>query len=99
MLEISVERRDTPRFSLHTPCKVFDPRAARYHAGSTCDISRGGVQIQLDRAASLSPGDTVFVGIAQTRRHALLKETGGLTLGIQFHNPTDELPNLQLLAA
>ncbi|NNF43149.1 MAG: PilZ domain-containing protein [Phycisphaerales bacterium] len=72
MLDIDHERRCEPRLVIERPCKIFDPRARKYVAGCTRDVAPGGLMLRLDRVVPLEPGDRVYVGIARTRRHALL---------------------------
>lgn len=67
------ERRTHPRVDLQRPVKVFDPQSGKYHTGSTCDVSAGGVLIELAHAIPARPGNDVLLGIAQKRRQPLLR--------------------------
>ena len=69
------DRRLFERVESHRPCKVFDPQSGKYIAGETCDISEGGLMIVCDRPLMAAPGDTVYVGVAMTRRQALISAT------------------------
>ena len=73
MFRIEGDRRRHPRIELQRPCKVFDPRSGKYHAGQTRDLSNGGLLLEIPRLLELKPGDRVHVGVAMTRRHALLQ--------------------------
>ena len=73
MLELDRDRRDGPRVSLSRPCKVFNPRTGKYVAGTTRNLSSGGVGMVLHRPVELEAGDVLYVGIAKKRRQALLK--------------------------
>ena len=73
MLDIDHERRNSDRWPLVRPCKVFDPRGQRYIAGCSRNVSPGGMLISLDRRLPLEPGDRVFVGLSSSRRQALLR--------------------------
>ena len=73
MINIEQDRRETPRIVVKRPCKVFDPKARKYLAGSTCDMSSGGLLLRLNYPLGLGPGDRIFVGVAQTRRQMLLR--------------------------
>ncbi|MHC4909996.1 MAG: PilZ domain-containing protein [Planctomycetota bacterium] len=66
------DRRDDPRIELNRPCKVYDVRGQRYLAGMTWNVSRGGMCLEVDRPLELSPGDSIYVGIAARRREAVL---------------------------
>ncbi|MHC5001538.1 MAG: PilZ domain-containing protein [Planctomycetota bacterium] len=67
-----VERRQQPRIEYVRPCKVYDPRSRRYVAGSTWNVSRGGILVELKRPLPLVPGDRLFVGLATRRRDAVI---------------------------
>jgi hypothetical protein len=73
MLRIEGDRRRYPRIELQRPCKVFDPSTGKYHAGQTRDLSNGGILLEIPRLLELKPGDRVHVGVAMTRRHAILQ--------------------------
>jgi hypothetical protein len=73
MLELDRDRRDAPRVSLNRPCKVFNPRTGKYIAGTTRNVSAGGVSIVLHRPVELEAGDVLHLGIARKRRQALLR--------------------------
>ncbi|UCD74252.1 MAG: PilZ domain-containing protein, partial [Phycisphaerales bacterium] len=73
MINIEQDRRESPRTAVKRPCKVYDPQARKYLAGTTCDVSSGGLLLRLDRPLGLGPGDRVSVGVAQTRRQMLLR--------------------------
>ena len=66
------ERREHPRVELTRPCKIYDPRSRRYVAGTTWNVSRQGVLVELKRPLPLVPGDRLFVGLAMRRREAVL---------------------------
>jgi len=67
------DRRVHPRSAVERPVKLFDTRSGKYHAGSTCDISVGGVLIEMPHTLPCRPGDDVLLGIAQKRREPLLR--------------------------
>ena len=72
MLTIDHERRDWHRISLSRPCKVFNPRTGKYIAGTTRDLSGGGLLLNLQRRPDAEPGDRLYVAVAQKRRQPLI---------------------------
>ena len=66
------ERRSEPRHDLQRPCKVWDPRSGKYHTGSTRNVSRSGMLLEIDRPLWLASGDEIFVGVAARRRDSVL---------------------------
>ena len=106
MLSIDHDRRDGDRIVLSRPCKIYNPKSHKYIAGTTCDVSFGGLLIRLDRSAQVETGDCLYVGIAQKRRQTLLRSsdmirtrvvrslsstTGQTMLGLQFTDPSQKL--------
>ena len=73
MLSLDHERRAEPRISLTRACKIFDPRTRRYVPGTTCNVSCDGLLLRLHQATNLTVGDRIYVGIAERRRHAILR--------------------------
>lgn len=73
MLQLDSERRTETRLAIRRPCKLFDPGAGRYVRGDTVNISPGSMLIRFDCSLPLEPGTHIQVGIAQHRRHALLR--------------------------
>lgn len=57
------ERRTSERMQVVRPAKVFDPRAQRYHAAQTCNISAGGALLKVQRTLPVFSGDRVEVMI------------------------------------
>ncbi|MHC4083179.1 MAG: PilZ domain-containing protein [Planctomycetota bacterium] len=66
------ERRAHARVNLARPCKLYLPNVGKYVAGSTWNLSAGGVLLQLDLPAGIALGDRLYVGIALKRRQAVL---------------------------
>ena len=66
------ERRTHARVNLERPCKLYLPHVGKYVAGSTWNLSAGGVLLQLHLPAGVAPGDRLYVGIALKRRQAVL---------------------------
>jgi hypothetical protein len=66
------ERRTHARVKLQRPCKLYLPYVGKYVAGSTWNLSAGGVLLQLVLPAGIAPGDRLYVGIALKRRQAVL---------------------------
>jgi hypothetical protein len=66
------ERRTHARVKLERPCKLYLPHVGKYVAGSTWNLSAGGVLLQLYLPAGIAPGDRLYVGIALKRRQAVL---------------------------
>jgi hypothetical protein len=102
MISIDRERRESPRIRVTRPCKLFDPRSRKYIAGSTCDVSAGGMLLRVSRPLDLDPGDRLFVAVAQKRRQALLRSsdliqlevvrtvplsTNETAIGVRFRHP------------
>jgi c-di-GMP-binding flagellar brake protein YcgR len=73
MLQIDRDRREFPRITIQRPCKLFDPRSGKYYAALSVDLSAGGVLIRLERPMHVDPGSSMFLGMAQKRRQALLR--------------------------
>lgn len=73
MLELDHDRRDGPRVSLSRPCKVYDPKSGKYIAGTTRNVSAGGLSMVAFKSLPLEAGDRLYVGITKKRRQALLK--------------------------
>lgn len=93
------DRRRSPRIRIQRPTKLFDPQSGKYHLGSTCDLSSGGVLVELSRPIGARVGDIVVMGIAQKRQQPLLHRNemiranvvrtmqtndGGMLLAAQF---------------
>ncbi len=57
------ERRTSERMQVVRPAKVFDPRAHRYHAAQTCNISAGGALLKVQRTLPVFSGDRLEVVI------------------------------------
>ena len=73
MLAIDRERRDWHRIPLTRPCKVYNPRTGKYIAGTTRDLSGGGLMMHLVRRPDAEPGDRLYVAVAQKRRQPLIR--------------------------
>jgi hypothetical protein len=69
---MKTERRRYRRLKLSKPCKLFDPRSAKYASGRTCDLSSHGMLINLDQSVGLRPGDPISVGIVLDDRHVVI---------------------------
>jgi c-di-GMP-binding flagellar brake protein YcgR len=69
------ERRSHVRISSCRPVKIYDERSGKYYIGSTCDISAGGVLIELPHAIAAHPDDALLVAIAEKRRQPLLRQS------------------------
>ncbi len=57
------DRRMSPRMSVAHGAKVFDPRAQRYHAAQTCNISATGALLKVQRSMPVMSGDRLDVAI------------------------------------
>lgn len=73
--EPTKERRSHPRLHVQRPAKIFDPGSGKYHIGSTRDLSAGGMLIELSQGISARPGDSIMIGVAQTRRQPILRQS------------------------
>jgi hypothetical protein len=106
MIDIDHERRDGPRIALSRPCKVYEPRSLKYVAGTTCDVGSGGMLLRLSRRLDVQPDDHVYVGVAQKRRHAILRSdemieakvvrtlpltSGEVALAVRFTEPAPDV--------
>ncbi|MCL4196045.1 MAG: PilZ domain-containing protein [Phycisphaerales bacterium] len=58
-----IDRRSSRRISAVHPAKVFDPRAQRYHAAQTCNLSAGGALLKIERSMPVCGGDRLDVMI------------------------------------
>ena len=72
MIRIEGERRDDPRTELLQPCKVYEPISRKYHVGSTSNVSRSGMLIQIERPMRMEPGDELYLGLAAKRRSRII---------------------------
>lgn len=70
---IEGDRRRHARIPLTQPCKVYDSRSGKYYAGTTQNVSHGGMLIDLPRLLDMQPGETLHVGVAMKRRQNLLR--------------------------
>lgn len=55
------DRRTSQRISVAHAAKVFDPRAQRYHAAQTCNVSAGGALLKVQRSMPICSGDRLDV--------------------------------------
>jgi hypothetical protein len=67
-----IERRANERLRMVRPGKIFDPRLEKYLPCATCDISAGGAFVEVPDGIRFEPGDRFYIGIALTRRQALI---------------------------
>ena len=72
------ERRTHARVKLQRPCKLYLPHVGKYVAGSTWNLSAGGVLLPRSLPAGMAPGDRLYVGIGLKRRQAVLTAGGML---------------------
>lgn len=66
------DRRAYLRQNLSRPCKLYLPKAGTYVGASTWNVSPGGALVRIDRRAPVAPGDRLYLGIAFTRRQAII---------------------------
>ena len=105
MIFTDQDRRGGRRVSLTRPCKVFVPRSRRYVAGTTCNVSHGGMLLRIARSMNVDIGDQMFVAVAHKRRQSLLHSgdmlevkiermlpltTGELAVAVTFSDPSQE---------
>jgi hypothetical protein len=99
------DRRTSPRISVAHAAKVFDPRAERYHAAQTCNVSAGGALLKVQRSMPVCSGDRLDVIIdteAELSRVLALNEfvparvvrvtaidRFSQAVAVQFHAATD----------
>ncbi len=62
--EFKADRRRFPRARVDRPCKLYDPRARRYYAARTIDLSRGGALIELQAPRAIPAHAEVFLALA-----------------------------------
>jgi hypothetical protein len=55
------------------PCKLYRPSDDRFVAGTTCDLSDGGVMVRLNQHLPIVPGETVRVGMGPRRSDGFLQ--------------------------
>ena len=67
------DRRRHIRSDLMRPCRLFVPDMEKYLHGMTCNISLGGLLIQISRPYPLKPGDILRVGIALDDRQGFMQ--------------------------
>lgn len=58
------ERRRRPRTCSSQSVKLYDPASGRYFAGHTCDVSEGGMRLEMPARLPALPGRTACVYIA-----------------------------------
>lgn len=66
------DRRRHPRVSIDLPVKVRNQFSGKYGAGQAVNISAGGAMLRLSFGPMLTPGQPIRVGIAGTRRSAVI---------------------------
>lgn len=70
---LASERRSSERRASVRPAKVYDPRADRFYAGRTSNISADGALLCLRRSLPVHVGDRFEVGIAGDGDEVLLR--------------------------
>ncbi|MCA9291007.1 MAG: PilZ domain-containing protein [Phycisphaerales bacterium] len=68
------ERRRDPRHTVMVPCKLYDPRSRKYTRALTCNISAGGIMIDLPYDRDLKPGDRIMVGVPSSPGEAVIAQ-------------------------
>ena len=58
------ERRRRPRARVSKSVKLYDPLSGRYFAGHTCDVSDGGLRLELPAKLPALAGQTACVYVA-----------------------------------
>jgi len=58
------DRRKHPRRPLERPAKLFMPKSGRFLAGSTRNLSVGGVLVVAEADARMEPGDAIHMTVA-----------------------------------
>lgn len=61
------ERRRRPRSAVSKSVKLYDPESGRYFAGHTCDVSEGGLRLELPSRLPAVAGRTACLYIAHNR--------------------------------
>lgn len=72
-LSIDSDRRIEPRMNLECGVKVYDPRAQRYYAGRTVNVSAGGALVEVHEGLGGSPGDDYEIVVNWVDAHPLLR--------------------------
>lgn len=71
-LSFDSDRRNEPRMNIECGVKVYDPRAQRYYAGRTVNVSAGGALIELQDGLGGLPGDAYEIVVNWVDAHPLL---------------------------
>lgn len=67
------DQRTSPRVLTTRPVKLFHPATARFIPAHTCDLSGGGVLLQVAWPTSIKPGEAVDIYIPPDQ-HVVLSE-------------------------
>ncbi len=67
-----IDRRSSRRINAVHAAKVFDPRAQRYYAAQTCNLSAGGALLKIERSMPVCGGDRLDVMIRADENTARL---------------------------
>jgi hypothetical protein len=59
----AVDRRRFPRHPLRQTVKWQDGRGGRYQCGRTCDVSHGGMLLDVAEPVTLSPGQALRIAL------------------------------------
>lgn len=74
LIETGHDRRRFTRVATTRRCKVWEPRRRRYYAGTTRDLSAGGLLVRLDLPIPLEPGDRLFVAVESKLDRRILRQ-------------------------
>ena len=63
-MERFADRRAHPRATVTFPCKLYQPRAGKFIAGATLNLSGFGALVDISRTAFFEAGERLRVGIS-----------------------------------
>ena len=71
-LKYPQERRTESRMNINCAVKLYDPRARRYYAGKTVNVSAGGALVELHQSLGGDAGDTYEIVVDWTQVHPMI---------------------------
>jgi hypothetical protein len=72
---MQIDRRHAERINVVRPAKIHNCRSDRYIAAETCNLSRGGALMKVDRAHPVADGDRIEIAVDWSRSPGLISST------------------------
>jgi hypothetical protein len=84
-----MNRRTDDRVEVELPCKVWHPRAMRFVAGTTRDLSREGAHVTLRGGVPFAPGERILIGLS-AHAGAIVRRSADLIEGVVVRAGVEE---------